>query len=356
MNKQVTTQKAYVKKWLAMPILFLLVWFSLSIIYLASSDFSFTVLSFNHNGEKQATPQDNPNGTNREWTGHFISKENYLGIVSIVFDKTDKPVFDKLSFMIRERGESEWYETNTYDSRQFYYLNNFPFGFKTIKDSKNKIYEYKFVSQTGGNEYTEAFEKLNPIVVSKYQYPKEILLSDPLLLIAFLVQKIFFALTIPSYRNTIIFYALPFIVYFCSIIIFKKTLVSNKTFIQFKKKLPALLKKEGLQISKNKFFLLFTVLLLLDIFVIGQIYDVLTCILLLYWLILVFSLKLRSNYSFLLALLLTTFIPIALLIKNDVLLKKIADWIYYMLLFGNLQGMIELSFVPKKIQTKKYYL
>lgn len=353
MRKQLKSPNVFVKKWLVVPILLLLVWFFLSIIYLVSSDFSFTVLSFNHNNEKQATTQDNPSGVNREWTGSFVSKENYLGIVSIVFEKTEKPVFDKLSFMIRERGDTEWYETNTYDSRQFYYLNNFPFGFKTIKESKNKMYEYKFVSETGGSEYAEAFEKLNPIVVSKYQYPKEILLSDPLLLVTFLVKKIFFALTIPSYRNTIIFYALPFIAYFCSIILFKKTLASNKSVIQFKNKLQAVLKKDGLLITNNKFFLVFIVLLLLDIFVIGQIYDVVSCFLLLYWLALVISLKLRSNYSFLLALLLTILIPIALIIKNDVLLKKIADWIYYILLFGNLHGVVELANVPKKIQTKK---
>lgn len=328
-------------KWVLIPLCLLLFWFVLSSIYLMSSDFSPTVLSYNHKGEKQVSERYNSSNVDFEWTGKFVAKDNYLGIIAIEFSKTDKPIFDRISFMIKEEGSLDWHEINQYDARQFYYLNRFPFGIKAIPDSKGKTYEFKFISTTGQATYQASLEKIDPIVISKYQYPKEKLLSRPDLLMIFFYRKVIYALSIPDYQNSLLLYSLPLILYLNLLSLWELNLINNEKINKFKKiKIVSLFISES-TFLKSRTSQLWLLLVLINIFAIKQSVDGITLILFIIWSFLILRLKIKSRASFFIVFIFSLAIPILYLLGFEGKLKKISDWIYYFLLFGAFHGLIE---------------
>ncbi|MCL4208684.1 hypothetical protein KJZ63_03580 [Patescibacteria group bacterium] len=334
-------------KWLIIPLLLILSWFSLSIAYLTTSDFSSSVISYNHRGETQI-PQEQTKIGSTEWSGQFKAKDNYLGIVSIDFAHTQKPIFDQISFMIKEKGANQWHEVNAYDARQFYFLSQFPFGFKVIEDSKDKIYEFKFVSQSGNQQYKSSFDKLNPIVISKYQYPKKLLISDPLFLSTFLYKKIVYSLSIEEYQNVILLFALPFILYMNLISLIELRVIKKKHIDLFLNSSATIFVRKQLKFADNPFVFLWIIFVFVNILSLNQAYDILSMLLLILWIVLILKLKIKHQASFFMAVILISFFPILYILNSESVLKKNSDWIFYFLLFGTIHALIELRFKNEK--------
>lgn len=331
-------------KWIFIPALLLSTWFILSTTYLITSDLSSSVLSYNHEEETQIPQEYVENNGTKEWHGRFKAKDNYLGIVTIEFTRTQKPIFDQVSFMIKEKDAIDWYEINTYDARQFYFLSKFPFGFKVIENSKDKIYEFKFVSLSGSQLYKASLEKPNPIVISKYQYPKKLLINDPFLLISFLYKKIIYSLSIQEYQNIIILFALPLFFYMNLISLMEIGLIKEATISKLIKTPAYLFFKNQFKFVDNIFVLSWVVAVFVNIFSLNQTYDVLSILLLGIWLILILKFKINHQASFSMALMLVIFFPILFYFNSDSVLKKNSDWIFYFLLFGLFHALIELRF------------
>ena len=336
----------FILKWFLIPLFLLLFWLFLSILYLTSSDFSPTVLSYNHQDEQQIEADYKTN--NNEWSGKFKAKDNYLGIVSIEFLKTEKPLIGQISFMIKEINSEEWYEINGYDSRQFYYLKNFPFGFKIIPNSKNKTYEFKFVSESGNKAYQESFKDLNPIVVSKYQYPKQMLISNPFLLISFIYKKILFALSIPSYQKAMFIYSMPLIFYLNFFSLWELGIINTSRIERLISNNLIKFLINHFRFLNNKITFAWFFIVLINIFIINQTLDWITFCILLIEIILFIRQKINSINIFFIVLFLSFFIPIFFLLGFEELLKKLSDWIYYFLLIGVFHALIEMKLNNEK--------
>lgn len=100
----------------------------------------------------------------------FRSKNNNLGIISILFTTHNRFNDDYLLFSIKEKGQKDWYYTNKYKVDQFQDYQYFPFGFPVIKNSAGKIYQIQVESVNGrDNSYVEIIGKTK--YLSKYGFP-----------------------------------------------------------------------------------------------------------------------------------------------------------------------------------------
>ena len=103
-------------KWVIIPCILLLLWFSLSLIY--STYKSFTVLQYNHNRDKNNNFPIGKIFKNQKIIGEFTGEENNLGIVSVRLGISIHNLenADRLVFHIREKGKNSWYYETIYDS------------------------------------------------------------------------------------------------------------------------------------------------------------------------------------------------------------------------------------------------
>lgn len=124
--------------------------------------------------------------------GSFVAKENYLGIINVRFDP-QKNNDDQIIFRIKEKGNSQWYYEQTYHAVQFIKLPLFPIGFPIIKDSKGKAYEIEIYTKKGKIN-SVSLDPTYPGFVLRYFIPKTELLSNPKILLNFILNKIYFNL------------------------------------------------------------------------------------------------------------------------------------------------------------------
>jgi len=122
--------------------------------------------------------------------GSFIAKDNYLGIINVRFD-FKKNNDDQIIFRIKERGESRWYYEQSYHAVQFVKLPLFPIGFPIIKDSMGKAYEIELLTKKG-KVNSVSLDSTYPGFVLRYFIPKTELLSNPKILLNFILNKIYF--------------------------------------------------------------------------------------------------------------------------------------------------------------------
>ncbi len=116
--------------------------------------------------------------------------ENYLGQVAVRFYNYDRINEDSVLFRIREKGSKSWYYEHIYKTDQFQPHHLFPFGFPVIHNSRDKQYQIEIISQSGKPDDAVTLSSHQPKVTSAHQYPKQELLSNPSLLIEFVVNKV----------------------------------------------------------------------------------------------------------------------------------------------------------------------
>lgn len=116
--------------------------------------------------------------------------ENYLGQISVRFYNYDRINEDSVLFRIKEKGSNSWYYEHIYKTDQFQPHHLFPFGFPVIQNSRGKEYQIEIISQSGKPDDAVTLSSSHPQVASAHQFPKKGLITNPSLLVEFLVNKI----------------------------------------------------------------------------------------------------------------------------------------------------------------------
>lgn len=169
----------------------------------------FTVLMYvDHHGLSKNTPGDELL-EGQKVKGVIQASQNYLGTVEILIDTFNRVNDDILIFRIREKGRVDWYYQNKYSAKYMSYKQFFPFGFPTIPNSKNKLYEFDIESQRGIRGNAIGVDYFNPAIVSRYQFPKKELLSKNRNFIEYTGLKIKNTLDNIDFITDIIIYLLP---------------------------------------------------------------------------------------------------------------------------------------------------
>ena len=153
-------------RWIFLPLILLLAAVFLSVIFFFNSDLNPNVLSHNESGQKIIK-------TNNSISGKFKASDNYLGIISVRFNKEN--LSGNSIFQIKNVLEEDWYHTATISAVQYNTLPFYSFGFPIIEKSKNQIYQFQIKLFSGNRGLS--LSKQAPVLVTNYAYPKEILLK-----------------------------------------------------------------------------------------------------------------------------------------------------------------------------------
>jgi len=226
---------------IAIGISLFFLWVGLTLWYIVIFDQSALVLSYNH-GEANFTSITHERLLEGEkLKGEFVGEDDNLGIVSVRFEKLPRIPYhqeDRLVFRIKEKGAEEWYYENVYMSGLTFDVPFLPFGFPPISDSKGKTYQFETESLEGNHVNGVILSDRNPILVSKYQKNKEVLLSNPPKLAEFLYKKIMNSLSTVDVAYSSFIFSLPLIFYLIWISPLKKYLIIPlSTFMFVKSKL-----------------------------------------------------------------------------------------------------------------------
>lgn len=93
-------------------------------------------------------------------------------------------------FRLREKGAKDWYAVNTYTIDRFVNGQLYPFGFPTIQDSKERVYEFEMSSIDGTNDNALGITSGYHTVASQYVFSKSELLGNKQLLVEFVKEKL----------------------------------------------------------------------------------------------------------------------------------------------------------------------
>lgn len=315
-----------------------LLWVGLTFIAVVTSDFSPTVVSFNHERNNIHTESKI---SGRVWQGSFSAKEDYLGIVSVDFTNDQRPIKDIITFKIKEQGATDWMAVNTYDSRGFYTMEQFPLGFPVIEKSKGKKFEFQFIAMNQNLEDSFALVENEPIVVSKYSFPLNELVRNPLLLLSFLVKKVAFAFTLPSFFRNALVFSLPFFLYLFWIV-FRLDSVFKWTYRRFHLTDYSKFTEYFQVLSKSPLGLVTFLLLVVNIFALKKSYTLFSLLIVVLWFFTIFRLKLPPKFSFIFAILLCLLLFPAKLFYFPIISEHLVVWIYYFLGIGSISALIKV--------------
>ncbi len=317
------------------PFLLIIFWVICSLLF--NKQISFSVLEYGH--EKNSISQK-PIGKllkGETITGQFTAKNNYLGIVLLRFNRYIKPDYrgeDVLSFRLKEKGAKDWYYYNNYRSGLVENQLLFPIGFPVIFDSKNKVYVFEIKSLFGNNTNALELSNSNPILLTGYQLPKSEIFGSKLRIIKFLFEKTINSFTNLDFIFNSTIFLLPLILYILWQLILKK-----------------------LGFVKQFFSFLTILLIILDIFLLKEVYVGILLGLIIFWIISVKLYKLESSVSFFMSLIL---IVIWLIIifwhLGSWFENKINIWTYFFFVLGVVQAIIEEKNKSKSLTDyKKFY-
>ena len=322
------------QKWFFFPVILFSVMMFLSITFFFNSDINPNILSHNETADKVISK-------NNIISGKFKASDNYLGIISVRFNKEN--LSGDSVFQIKDVLEEDWYHTATISAVQYTTLPFYSFGFPIIEKSKDQIYQFqiKLFSGNGGL----SLSKQAPVLVTNYAYPKEILLKNPSLLIEFIRNKVGYYLIDRNSWKVFLLYSLLLIFYILYFLIFHKFISSeNKLFAE---KFIKNLMKPSIIIP--------IILMAVDIFIVRKYSDNVTSFLTLLWIIAIITYRMDARISFGLALIFLTFCPFLLSVPMDWIAEKSAIWAYMMLVVGTFQSVIDISPILQRILKTKFF-
>ncbi len=183
-------KKNYLVKFL-IPIGLLLLWLVLLFLQIFLIEESFTLITHNYNRHIfNLNDKENIRDTTR-LAAKFKSKDDYLGIVSINFNKRQKMQEGRVIFRIKEEGSAHWYYQNSYNAKEFNDLSFYPFGFPIINQSKGKNYvvEIELEKANQHNKYLQ-LNSFGPALGSHHKFPKGPLIENRNAFAAFLSKKL----------------------------------------------------------------------------------------------------------------------------------------------------------------------
>lgn len=305
----------------------------LSLIYFLNSDINPNIRS--HNESSLDIIQKN-----NVISGKFRAMDNYLGIITVRFEKKNFSDEDSI-FEIKNILDDDWYYTSTISATQYNTLPFYSFGFPVIEKSKNEIYKFEIKLLSGNRELS--LSKIEPVLVSNYAYPKEILFKNPSLLMGFIRDKVSYFLHSRDISRVFVIFNLPLFLYlFYNFLLYK---FIPKEIKQKAKKLIKILTKPTI--------LIILIAMMIDIFIIRKYSDNIILLLTSFWIIAVITYRLEARISFGLALTFLLFCPLLLIVPMDWIAEKSAIWAYMMLVVGTFQSLFEISLFLQKM--KKIY-
>lgn len=139
-------------------------------------------------------------------SGNFTAKTDNLGIVTIPFNSHNRSIDDKVVFRIKQADNDDWYYQGTYNTNQIQTNIPFPFGFPTIKNSKNISYIFEIESLHGTSTDFLSLSKTDPYFLIKYKFTKSDLTKNPLVLSQFIIAKTVEQLPILKFREIMLIF------------------------------------------------------------------------------------------------------------------------------------------------------
>lgn len=313
-------------KWIFVPLVLFFVGIALFFVYFFNSDINPNILSFNHSSLNLKNNKEVVSGT-------FTAQENYLGIITVRFDKKEVLSGDLL-FRIKNVLDKDWYHEATVAASQYYVLPQYRFGLPVIAKSKNQTYlfEVRLLDNAPRNSNL-TLSKTYPVLISQYSFPKNILLENKMLLAQFIFKKISYYMYQDSSWKVLAIYSIPLILYFV-FLLFESKLRSFEFIQKLRNKILFILKP----------YVLFIFLcIFIDIFVIRKHSDSVTPLFTLLWILGVAAYQLESRYSFGIALVFLAFCPFLLSANMDWMAEKSAIWAYMFLVVGTIHTIFEMK-------------
>lgn len=122
--------------------------------------------------------------------GEFTAGQDNLGIVAVRFNTFIRINSDSVIFRIKEKGQTNWFYTNSYRVDQFQPSQEFTFGFPIQPNSKNKTYIFQVESVHGVDKDAIALSPIEPVFSAKYQFTRSYFIHQPLTIFRFIVDKL----------------------------------------------------------------------------------------------------------------------------------------------------------------------
>ncbi len=306
--------------------------------------------------------------------GTFTAQEDYLGIVSVRFHTFKRINKDHVIFRLKAKGSNNWYYQNIYKVDQFQPDKLFTFGFPLIKNAKNKQYIFEIESMQGKKKDAVAISPIEPIFVTKYQYPKSEFLTNKKAFILYPLKKLLNLFNDSKFILYASFYFLPLLTYIFLKISFKKYLYTSyfasipfviflilQTYNLSEKKnfliitavfiiliyniLPLIVNRISTTNKKIAQLLLpitFALFILINNYFTTDVNIISELLLFIFWLIIIRVAKLRSKSQIVLSLVFLTLSALFAAFNNQLLAERGAILTYYLLIFYVIHASVEL--------------
>lgn len=310
-------------RWVFVPIIFLLPAIFLPIIFFFNSDINPRVYSFNHAKSSMYAVKGGVGGV-------VQADDNYLSLLTVRFAHTEGLSGNSI-FRIKNALDEDWCHTASISATNYTAIPQYVFGFPPIARSKGNTYAFEITM-------TDKSSKLRlsdtyPVLISQYQYPKDILIQNKRLLATFIMKKLLYYSHGETAWKVFAVYSIPFFLYLFYIS-FAYRFIPN-----------VFMEKAGrqLRLLANPYMAGIFFSLFLDIFVIRKYTDTTTTLITFLWILGVGAYRLESRHSFGVALLFLTFCPFLLSANMDWIAEKSAVWAYMFLAVGTVHAMFELK-------------
>ncbi len=179
-------------------------------LFLQKTEPSLSILIGEHqNSSLKNTPLLAENRT----TFEIVATHDGLGIIAVRFNTYGRINNDIIKFRIKPKEDQNWTYTGNYKTDQFQNHELFPFGFPLNPSSKNWTYVVELESNSGTGSNHVSIDTVNPIIVSKYQYPATNSTPTAFMNIRFGFGKAFNLLTNYSTAFPLLFYFSPLLLY-----------------------------------------------------------------------------------------------------------------------------------------------
>lgn len=310
------------------PFLLISFWVIASLFF--NNKISFSVLLYRQaqNDIKLVTSEKLLKGD--KISGEFVAKENYLGLVMLRFNEYIKHDFkseDVLAFRVKQKEDKNWYYINNYRSGLLENNLLFPFGFPVINNSKDRIYQFEIESLLGNETNAAEVSKNHLSLFTGYQFPKSEILSSKKATFNFLIKKSTISFTNLDFLLSSSLYLIPLIAY---VFIYLMSLWWKKI--------------KNLRVVLSRLLIL---LILLDIFIIKEVYIGVLSILIFGWVYSVIKNKFDSKINFLFVFLLILIWILFTVFDISEFQNKINIWAFTFLTIGLIHTVIEEKRVIK---------
>lgn len=309
-------------KWVIIPSILLgaVLLFGPLLSFLFDSSEPISIITYSKAPGDMITPMEKPLMKEKIITGEFVAQSNNLGTLAIRFGTYKRAGSDVIMFKIKEKGEKDWYYQANYKVDQFQDNELFTFGFPVIANSKGKVYDFQIESTLGEKNDAIYVTTREPIFVTKYKYSLKYAVTNIADTVNFLERKTLKPnRTLQSSLQELL-YVTPFIFY-----VF---------FALFNRKLGAKIYYGCL--SLFVIYLVFSPefnsLTLQDFRTIGV-----------FWIMGIIIYHFKSEVSFLLGGILLCLSFTSLLLGNTYLSEKIAIFVYWSLVVGMIELILEVA-------------